>query len=319
MTENIRNVVIIGSGCSGLTAALYAARANLSPLLIEGHEPGGQLALTTLVENFPGFPEGIQGPELIDNMRRQAARFGAEYKTGHVVSVDLSQKAKDMSGKPIEVDLGRETILTRALIIASGASARWLGLANEKALIGHGVSSCATCDGFFFSGKEITVIGGGDSAMEEALFLTRFATKVTVIHRRGEFRASKIMLDRARQHDKIEFLLDTVVDDVYDVNKQEVTGLRLRNLKSGEQWDLPTSAMFLGIGHIPNADFVGEQLKRDGEGYIVPTCGHVGTSVPGVFVSGDVADRHYRQAITAAGTGCMAALEVEKYLEEIGK
>src|SRR5450631_725055 len=234
MTENVRNVIIIGSGCSGLTAAIYAARANLSPLVIDGHEPGGQLAITTLVENFPGFPEGIQGPDLIDNMRKQAARFGAEYKTGHVVSVDLSQKAKDMSGKPIEVDLGRETILTRALIIASGASARWLGLANEKALIGHGVSSCATCDGFFFSGKEITVIGGGDSAMEEALFLTRFATKVTVIHRRGEFRASKIMLDRAREHDKIEFLLDTVVDDVYDADKHEVTGLRLRNLKSGE-------------------------------------------------------------------------------------
>ena len=190
---------------------------------------------------------------------------------------------------------------------------------NEKALIGHGVSSCATCDGFFFSGKEITVIGGGDSAMEEALFLTRFASKVTVIHRRGEFRASKIMLDRAREHDKIEFLLDTVVDDVYDVNKQEVTGLRLRNLKTGEQWDFPTSAMFLGIGHTPNADFVGDQLSHDGEGYIIPSDGHVSTRVPGVFVSGDVADRHYRQAITAAGTGCMAALEVEKYLEGIGK
>jgi thioredoxin reductase (NADPH) len=319
MTENIRDVIIIGSGCSGLTAALYSARANLKPLVIEGHEPGGQLALTTLVENFPGFPEGIQGPELIDNMRKQAARFGAEYKVGHVVSVDLSQKLPDGSAKPIEVNVGRETLLTRALIIAIGASARWLGLPNEKALIGHGVSSCATCDGFFFSGKEITVIGGGDSAMEEALFLTRFASKVTLIHRRGEFRASKIMLDRARQHDKIEFLLDTVVDDVYDVNKQEVTGLRLRNVKSGEQWDLPASAMFLGIGHTPNADFVGEQLDRDGEGYIVPSDGHVCTRVPGVFVSGDVADRRYRQAITAAGTGCMAALEVEKYLEEIGK
>ena len=319
MTDNVRNVIVIGSGCSGLTAALYAARANLSPLVIEGHEPGGQLALTTLVENFPGFPDGIQGPELIDNMRKQAARFGTEYRTGHVVSVDLSQKTADKSSKPIEVNLGRETLLTRALIIASGASARWLGLASEKALIGHGVSSCATCDGFFFSGKEITVIGGGDSAMEEALFLTRFATKVTLIHRRNEFRASKIMLDRARKHDKIEFLTDTVVDDVYDADKHEVTGLRLRNLKSGEQWDFPTSAMFLGIGHTPNADFVGEQLKRDGEGYIMPTDGVVGVSVPGVFVSGDVADRRYRQAVTAAGTGCMAALEVEKYLEELGK
>jgi len=319
MTENIRNVIVIGSGCSGLTAALYSARANLRPLVIEGHEPGGQLALTTLVENFPGFPDGIQGPELIDNMRKQAARFGAEYSTGHVVSVDLGQAAGGAGTQPIAVNLGRETLLTRALIIASGASARWLGLPNEKALIGHGVSSCATCDGFFFSGKEIAVIGGGDSAMEEALFLTRFASKVTLIHRRSEFRASKIMLDRARQHGKIAFLTDTVVDDVYDVSKQEVTGLRLRNLKSGEQWDFPTSAMFLGIGHTPNAEFIGGQLDRDSEGYIIPNDGHVCTRVPGVFVSGDVADRRYRQAITAAGTGCMAALEVEKYLEEIGK
>jgi thioredoxin reductase (NADPH) len=319
MTDNIRNVIIIGSGCSGLTAAIYASRANLAPLVIEGHEPGGQLAITTLVENFPGFPEGIQGPELIENMRKQGSRFGAEYRTGHVASVDLSQKSDGHGTKPIAVNLGRETLLTRTLIVASGASARWLGLANEKALIGHGVSSCATCDGFFFSGREITVIGGGDSAMEEALFLTRFASKVTLIHRRSEFRASKIMLDRARQNEKIAFLTDTVVDDVYDVNKQEVTGLRLRNLKSGEQWDFPTSAMFLGIGHTPNADFVGDQLDRDGEGYIVPNHGHVSTRVPGVFVSGDVADRHYRPARPAAGSGCKAALEVEKYLEEIGK
>jgi thioredoxin reductase (NADPH) len=319
MTENVRNVVIIGSGCSGLTAAIYAARANLSPLVIDGHEPGGQLAITTLVENFPGFPDGIQGPELIENMRKQAARFGTEYKTGHVVSVDLSRKSEGLGTKPIEVNLGRETLLTRALIIASGASARWLDLPNEKALIGHGVSSCATCDGFFFSGKEIAVIGGGDSAMEEALFLTRFASKVTLIHRRSEFRASKIMLDRAREHGKIGFLTDTVVDDVYDAGKKEVTGLRLRNLKTGEQWDFPTSAMFLGIGHTPNAGFVGDQLSRDGDGYLLVSDGHVCTKVTGVFVAGDVADRRYRQAVTAAGTGCMAALEVEKYLEEIGK
>ncbi len=318
MSDNVRNVIIIGSGCSGLTAALYAARANLSPLVIDGHEPGGQLSITTLVENFPGFPDGIQGPELIDNMRKQAARFGAEFRAGHVVKVDLSQKSADLGKKPIEVNLGRETLLTRTLIIASGASARWLGLPSEQALIGHGVSSCATCDGFFFSGKEIVVIGGGDSAMEEALFLTRFATKVTIIHRRGEFRASKIMLDRARKHEQIQFLTDTVVDDVYDVNKREVTGLRLRNVKTGEQWDFPTSALFLGIGHTPNADFVGDQLKRDGEGYLIPE-GYVCSRAPGVFVSGDVADRRYRQAVTAAGTGCMAALEVEKYLEEIGK
>jgi thioredoxin reductase (NADPH) len=319
MTENVRNVIIIGSGCSGLTAAIYAARANLSPLVIDGHEPGGQLAITTLVENFPGFSDGIQGPELIENMRKQAARFGAGFNTGHVVSVDLSQKSEGLGTKPIAVNLGREILLTRALIIASGASARWLDLPNEKALIGHGVSSCATCDGFFFSGKDIAVIGGGDSAMEEALFLTRFASKVTLIHRRGEFRASKIMLDRARAHDKIEFLTDTVVDDVFDATKKEVSGLRLRNLKTGEQWDFPTSAMFLGIGHTPNADFVGDQLPRDGEGYLLPSDGHVCTKVPGVFISGDVADRRYRQAVTAAGTGCMAALEVEKYLEEIGK
>src|SRR5215472_641642 len=318
MADNVRNVIILGTGCSGLTAAIYAARANLAPLVIDGHEPGGQLAITTLVENFPGFPEGIQGPELIDNMRMQATRFGAEFMAGHVASVDLSQKTANGAKKPIEVNLGRETLLTRTLIIASGASARWLGLPNEQALIGHGVSSCTTCDGFFFSGKEIAVIGGGDSAMEEALFLTRFASKVTLIHRRNEFRASKIMLDRARKNEKIVFLTDTVVEDVLDVTKKEVTGLRLHNLKTGEQWDFPTSAMFLGIGHTPNAQFVGDQLDRDGDGYLIPQ-GYVCSRVPGVFVSGDVADRRYRQAVTAAGTGCMAALEAEKYLEEIGR
>ena len=318
MPDNVRNVIIIGTGCSGLTAAIYAARANLRPLVIDGHEPGGQLSMTTLVENFPGFPDGIQGPELIDNMRQQAARFGTEFMSGHVVSVDLSQKGENLVKKPIAVKVERETLLSRTLIIASGASARWLGLPSEQALIGHGVSSCATCDGFFFSGKEIAVIGGGDSAMEEALFLTRFATKVTIIHRRNAFRASKIMLDRARQHKQIEFLTDTLVDEVLDVSKKEVTGLRLRNAKTGKQWELPVSAMFLGIGHTPNAGFVGDQLKRDGDGYLVPE-GYVGSRAPGVFISGDVADRHYRQAVTAAGTGCMAALEAEKYLEELGK
>src|ERR1035437_7637762 len=263
MNEKIRNTVIMGSGCAGLTAAIYAARANLKPLVIEGHEPGGQLSLTTLVENFPGLPEGIQGPELIENMRKQAERFGADCRMGHVVKADLGKR-------PFELSFGKETIPTSTLIIASGASARWLGLANEQALIGHGVSSCATCDGFFFSGKEIAVIGGGDSAMEEATFLTRFASKVTLIHRREQFRASKIMLDRARANSKIAFLTDTVVDDVLDVSKKEVTALRLRNLKTGEQWDFPTSAMFLGIGHIPNAGFVGDQLNRDGDGYLLP-------------------------------------------------
>jgi len=287
-----------------------AARANLKPLVVEGHEPGGQLALTTLVENFPGFPEGIQGPELIENMRKQAARFGADYRMGHVVTVDLSKR-------PFTLSLGKETIQTRTLIIATGASARWLGLPNEQALIGRGISSCATCDGFFFSGKEIAVIGGGDSAMEEALFLTRFATQVTLIHRRGQFRASKIMLDRARAHKKIKFLTDTVVDDVLDVNKKEVTSLRLRNVKTGESWNFPTSAMFLGIGHIPNAKMFEGQLETDQDGYL-KTHDYVFTRVPGVYACGDVQDRRYRQAVTAAGTGCMAAIEVEKFLEEQG-
>ena len=237
-------------------------------------------------------------------------RFGAEYHMGHMVKADLSHR-------PFELSVGKETIQTRTLIIASGASARWLGLPNEHALIGHGVSSCATCDGFFFSGKEIAVIGGGDSAMEEATFLTRFASKVTLIHRREQFRASKIMLDRARANPKIAFLTDTVVDDVLDVGKKEVTALRLRNLKTGESWEFPTSAMFLGIGHIPNAKIFVGQLDTDTDGYLV-THKNVFTKVPGVFACGDVQDRRYRQAITAAGSGCMAALEVEKFLEEEG-
>jgi len=306
--ENLRDVVIMGSGCAGHTAALYSARANLKPLVLEGHEPGGQLSLTTLVENFPGFPEGIQGPELIENMRKQAARFGAEYKHGHVTSVDLSQR-------PFKVHVGHEVIHTRTLIIASGASARWLGLPHEQQLIGHGVSSCATCDGFFFSGKEIAVIGGGDSAMEEAIFLTRFATKVTLIHRRDQFRASKIMLDRARRNEKIRFLTDTVVEDVYDAHQKEVTGLKLRNVKTGKIWDFPTSALFLGIGHIPNAKMFEGQLDMDKDGYL-KTHNYVFTPVHGVYACGDVQDRRYRQAVTAAGTGCMAALEAEKFLEE---
>jgi thioredoxin reductase (NADPH) len=305
-----RNVVIIGSGCAGHTAALYTARANLKPVVIEGHEPGGQLSLTTLVENFPGFPEGIMGPQLIDNMRKQAERFGAEYRMVHLTSADLSQR-------PFLLHLGKHQLHAQALIIASGASARWLGLPNEQKLIGHGVSSCATCDGFFFSGKEIVVIGGGDSAMEEALFLTRFATKVTVIHRRDSFRASKIMLERAQHNEKIQFLTDTVVEDVYDHGKQEVTGLKLRNLKIGKVWDFPTSAVFLGIGHVPNAKMFAGQLDTDADGYL-KTHNYVLTRVHGAFACGDVQDRRYRQAITAAGTGCMAAIEVEKFLEEHG-
>src|SRR6266480_839190 len=308
--DHIRNVVILGSGCAGNTAAIYAARANLNPLVFEGHEPGGQLSLTTLVENFPGFPEGIQGPALIENMRMQAGRFGARYELGHVVSADLSKR-------PFTLQVGKEKILTQTLIIATGASARWLGLPSEQALIGHGVSSCATCDGFFFSGKEISVIGGVDSAMEEALFLTRFASKVTLIHRRDQFRASKIMLERAQKNEKIQFLTTTGVEDVYDATQREVTGLKLREVNNGKSWDFPTSAMFLGIGHVPNAKIFEGQLDMDQDGYL-KTTNFVFTKVPGVYACGDVQDRRYRQAITAAGSGCMAALEVEKFLEDQG-
>jgi thioredoxin reductase (NADPH) len=303
-----RNVVIIGSGCSGHTAALYTARANLKPLVIEGHEPGGQLSLTTLVENFPGFPEGIMGPQLIENMRKQAERFGAEYRMAHLTSADLSQR-------PFLLHIGHQQVHTKTLIIASGASARWLGLPNEQHLIGHGVSSCATCDGFFFSGKEIAVVGGGDTAMEEATFLTRFATKVTVIHRRDSFRASKVMLERAQKNPKIHFLMDTVVEDVYDHTKKEVTALKVRNLKTGVVSEFPTSALFLGIGHDPNAKMFAGQLDTDDDGYL-KTHNNVFTKVHGVYACGDVQDRRYRQAITAAGSGCMAALEVEKFLED---
>src|SRR5438067_858570 len=307
----VRNTVILGTGCSGLTAAIYAGRANLKPLVFEGHEPGGQLSLTTLVENFPGFPEGIQGPELIENMKRQAIRFGADVRTGHLSKADLSKR-------PFTLTLGKETAQTETLIIASGASARWLGLPSEQALIGHGVSSCATCDGFFFGGKEIAVIGGGDSAMEEALFLTRFASKVTIIHRRDQFRASKIMLERAQHHPKIQFMPNTVVEEVLDPAKKEVTALKLRDVKTNKPVTFPASAMFLGIGHIPNAVMFDDQLDRDADGYLI-TRDYVFTKVPGVYACGDVQDRRYRQAVSAAGTGCMAALEVERFLEEHGK
>ncbi|HJS97676.1 MAG TPA: thioredoxin-disulfide reductase [Terriglobales bacterium] len=311
MSQDIRDTVIIGAGCAGLTAAIYAARANLKPLVLQGHEPGGQLSMTTLVENFPGFPEGIQGPELIENMKKQAARFGAEFHTGHLAHTDLRQR-------PFVLDLGREKLRTRTLIVASGASARWLGLPHEQALIGHGVSSCATCDGFFFTGKEVAVVGGGDSAMEESLFLTRFARRVSIIHRRDQFRASKIMLERARQNERIRFITDTVVEDVYDVGKQEVTGLKLRNMKTGAISDFPASALFLAIGHVPNAAMFDGQLEKDADGYL-KTENYVFTRVPGVFACGDVQDRRYRQAITASGSGCMAAMEVEKFLEEHGR
>ncbi|HXZ80033.1 MAG TPA: thioredoxin-disulfide reductase [Terriglobales bacterium] len=309
--NSLRKTVIIGSGCAGLTAAIYSARANLRPLVLAGHEPGGQLSLTTTVENFPGFPEGIQGPELIENLRKQAERFGAEHSHGVVTAVDLSQR-------PFSLSVGKEIIHTETLIIASGASARWLGLPSEQALIGHGVSSCATCDGFFFGGKDVTVIGGGDSAMEEAIFLTRFSPKVTLIHRRDQFRASKIMLDRARNNPRIAFLTDTIVEDVHNVSQKEVTGLSLRNVKTGKVWDYPASAMFLGIGHIPNTHVFRGQLDMDADGYLI-TRDYVFTRVPGVYACGDVQDRRYRQAITAAGTGCMAAIEAERFLESMGE
>ena len=312
MAENsVRNVVILGSGCAGLTAAIYSGRANLRPLVVEGHEPGGQLSITTMVENFPGWPEGIQGPQLVENMKIQAARFGAEFQMGHLVSADLSQR-------PFVLNFGKETILAHTLVIASGASARWLNLPSEQALIGHGVSSCATCDGFFFGGREIAVVGGGDSAMEEALFLTRFASKVTLLHRSDTFRASAIMLERARCNEKIEFRTNVVIEEVLGVEEREVKGVRLRDRVTDEISDLPIDGLFLGIGHEPNAKAFAGQIDLDDDGYI-RTHEQVFTRVPGVFACGDVQDRRYRQAITAAGSGCAAALEVERYLEECGK
>jgi thioredoxin reductase (NADPH) len=317
MPENItHDTVILGSGCAGLTAAIYSARSNLKPLVLEGHEPGGQLSITTLVENFPGWPEGVQGPDLIENMKKQAVRFGAELRMAHLSSIDLTKR-------PFALNIGHETIHTRSLIIASGASARWLNLPSEQALIGHGVTSCATCDGFFASGKEIAVIGGGDTAMEEALFLTRFATKVTIINRSENFRSSKIMRDRAIAHPKIKFVSSTTVEEVIGVEEKDVKGLRLRNRVSGDEYVLPVSFMFLAIGHIPNALAFKGLMDMDEDGYI-QTRNNVFTTLngqilPGVFACGDIQDRRYRQAITAAGSGCMAALEVEKYLEEHGR
>ena len=306
----LRNVVIVGSGCAGNTAAVYTARANLQPLVIKGHEPGGQLSLTTLVENFPGFPEGIEGPTLVENIRKQAENFGAEYKEGAVLEADLSKR-------PFRLLVEGEWIETRTLIIASGASARWLGLPNEQKLIGHGVSSCATCDGFFYRGKKIMVIGGGDSAMEEANFLTRFGSEVTVVHRRDQFRASKIMLARAQNNPKIKFLTSTVVEDIHDVGQKLVTGVRLRNTATGAVWEQEVDGFFVAIGHIPNTKVFRGQVETDADGYILSK-GGAKTNIPGVFHAGDVQDRVYKQAITAAGMGCMAAMEAERFLEGEG-
>ena len=303
----MRNVIIIGSGCAGLTAAIYAARANLSPLVLDGYEPGGQLSITTLVENFPGFPEGIQGPELIENMRKQAQHFGTEFKSGAITSVDLSKR-------PFKLTAGNETYECAALIVASGASARLLGVDSERKLIGHGVSTCATCDGYFFRGKEIVVVGGGDTAMEEATFLSRFASKITLMHRRNEFRASKIMLERARANPKIEIMTPVVVEEVLDVSKGGVEGVRVLNTDTKVSSVVPAEGLFVAIGHDPNTKpFVG-QLTMDANGYLVTHDGPK-TNVEGVFAAGDVQDHVYRQAITAAGSGCMAAIEAERFLE----
>ena len=291
----MRNVVIIGSGCAGLTAAIYTARANLKPLVIEGVEAGGQLSLTTLVENFPGFPDGVQGPELIENMKKQAARFGAEFKQGDVTAVDLSKR-------PFQLTLGGETLETKILIVASGASARWLGIEGERNLIGKGVSSCATCDGAFFRNVPVIVVGGGDTAMEEAMFLTRFASRVDVVHRREEFRASKIMLDRARANQKIRFITNTVIEEIHDTAKCEVDRVKLRNVKTGALTEEPISAVFVAIGHIPNTSLFRGQLDMDSEGYLITSHG-VRTNVTGVYACGDVQDRVFKQAITAAGSG----------------
>ncbi|MGP0072813.1 MAG: thioredoxin-disulfide reductase [Bryobacteraceae bacterium] len=306
----MHNVIIVGSGCAGNTAAIYTARANLKPLVVAGHEPGGQLSLTTLVENFPGFPEGIDGPVLVENIKKQAEHFGAEYLHGTVIEADLSKR-------PFRLKVDDEWLETRTLIIASGASARWLNLPNEQKLIGHGVSSCATCDGFFYRGKKIMVVGGGDSAMEEANFLTRFGEEVALVHRRENFRASKIMLERARSNPKIKFFNNTVVEDVYDANEHLVTGVKLRNTLTDEIWERDVDGFFVAIGHIPNtAPFAG-QIDLDPDGYIV-SHGGARTNVTGVFHAGDVQDRTYRQAITASGAGCMAAIEAERFLEAEG-
>jgi thioredoxin reductase (NADPH) len=314
MTETL-DTVILGSGCAGLTAGIYTARAGLKPLVLEGHEPGGQLSITTMVENFPGWPDGIQGPDLIDNMKKQAERFGATFQLAHLNKVELGTR-------PIKLITSSGEIHTRTLIVASGASARWLGLPSEQALIGHGVSSCATCDGCFFRDQEIAVVGGGDSAMEEALFLTRFASKVTLLHRREHFRASKIMLDRAMAHPNIELRTNTTVEEVLGVEDKEVKGVRVKDVKTGVESELAIKGLFLGIGHEPNTKMLAEQMDLDEDGYIKTSSNvlttHNGQVIPGVYACGDVQDRRYRQAITAAGSGCMAALEAEKFLDEHG-
>ncbi len=302
-----RNVIIIGSGPAGLTAALYTARANLKPLVIEGLDAGGQLMLTTLVENWPGHKEGVMGPDLMSEMREQAEKFGAEIIRGHVTAVDVRQH-------PFTVKTGDAEYTSRTLVIATGASAKMLGLPSERALVGHGVSTCATCDGYFFRGRPIAVVGGGDSALEEAIFLTRFASHVTLVHRRDALRASKIMQDKAFANPKISFEWNSEVEEVKDTGKGQVTAVVLRNKATGERKELPVDGIFVAIGHTPNTKLFTGQLDMDPNGYLLTHSG-TRTSVPGVFACGDVQDHIYRQAITAAGSGCMAAIDAEKYLE----
>ena len=306
--DSVENVVILGSGCAGLTAAIYAARAELKPLLIEGTQIGGQLATTTEVENYPGFPEGIQGPELMERMKKQAERFGARFVTGDATKVDVRKK-------PFTVEIDERRIQTKTLIVATGASAKYLGLPAERALLGYGVSACATRDGFFFKGKEVVVVGGGDTAMEEATFLTKFAAKVTVIHRRDSLKASKIMQERAKANPKIAWIWNTTVVDIIDPSKKKVTGVRLKDVQTGQERSFPCDGVFMAIGHQPNTGFLKGQVELDEKGYLVLKKG-TQTSVPGVFGCGDIHDVRYKQAVSAAGWGCMAALDCERYLQE---